>query len=136
MNNKIFFSILILLIIGAGAFAWYSSSQSTSDQSMTKPEEAQQQNQIKEQKQLPDTTAQTISVDELAQHNNEDSCWIVYQGQVYDITSFLPEHPGTAAAIRPSCGNQDFESNFENQHGMSKVDMFMEVSTLVGDLAS
>ena len=27
-------------------------------------------------------------------HNKEDDCWTVYQGKVYDVTSYLDYHPG------------------------------------------
>ncbi|KAL4955419.1 FMN-dependent dehydrogenase-domain-containing protein [Aspergillus filifer] len=35
----------------------------------------------------------------VATHDSRSSCWIVIQGQVYDLTSFLDEHPGGAAVI-------------------------------------
>ena len=37
-----------------------------------------------------------ISVSEVRRHSSSDSCWIVVDGQVYDMTSFAPNHPGGA----------------------------------------
>ena len=31
---------------------------------------------------------------EVATHNAADDCWIVISGKVYDITGWLPYHPG------------------------------------------
>eukprot|EP01130_Rhizamoeba_saxonica_P017108 TRINITY_DN8141_c0_g1_i1.p1 TRINITY_DN8141_c0_g1~~TRINITY_DN8141_c0_g1_i1.p1 ORF type:complete len:141 (-),score=28.58 TRINITY_DN8141_c0_g1_i1:28-450(-) len=35
-----------------------------------------------------------VTVSELSLHNKIDDCWIALQGQVFDITQFLPYHPG------------------------------------------
>ncbi|KAK9910117.1 hypothetical protein M0R45_034092 [Rubus argutus] len=32
--------------------------------------------------------------DEVAQHKYKKDCWIIVSGKVYDVTSFLEEHPG------------------------------------------
>ena len=33
-------------------------------------------------------------MDEVAQHNTEQSAWFVHEGSVYDATPYLEEHPG------------------------------------------
>ncbi|KAJ8128604.1 hypothetical protein O1611_g5032 [Lasiodiplodia mahajangana] len=35
-----------------------------------------------------------LSGPEVAKHDNKDSCWVVIHGKAYDVTEFLPEHPG------------------------------------------
>lgn len=40
---------------------------------------------------------------EVALHNSERSCWLVLRGQVYDVTAFIPVHPG-GRAILQGCG--------------------------------
>ena len=37
---------------------------------------------------------EVFSMAEVAKHNSADSCWLVIDGEVYDVTSFLQEHPG------------------------------------------
>lgn len=75
-----------------------------------------------------------ISLSELSKHNSQQDCWVAYDGKVYDITSFLPRHPGSAAAIAPYCGTSDeFTQAFTKQHGTSKVGMLMKVGTFIGD---
>ena len=76
-----------------------------------------------------------ISLTTLAAHDTKDDCWVVYKGKVYDITSFLPKHAGGTTAISRYCGKEGFESAFQKQHGNSKADLFMKVTTYEGDLA-
>ncbi len=62
-----------------------------------------------------------ISRAELAKHNTQSDCWIGYKGTVYDVTSWLPRHPGSAGAIAPFCGTADeFAAAFNKQHGTSR----------------
>ena len=37
--------------------------------------------------------------EEIMKHNTENDCWIVLQGNVVDITSWLPLHPGGSDTI-------------------------------------
>ena len=39
-----------------------------------------------------------LSTEEIAKHNSIDDCWIVVDGQVWDLTEFAPEHPGGAGS--------------------------------------
>ena len=34
---------------------------------------------------------------EVAKHNNKDDCWVIIHGRAYDVTEFMPEHPGTVS---------------------------------------
>ncbi|MEK6925267.1 MAG: cytochrome b5-like heme/steroid binding domain-containing protein [Nanoarchaeota archaeon] len=75
-----------------------------------------------------------VGSETLLEHNIVDDCWVGYDGKVYDVTSFLPRHPGSAVAIIPYCGTyEEFTNAFEGQHGTSKVSNLMKVGTLIGD---
>lgn len=54
-----------------------------------------------------------FTLSEVAKHNNEDSCWIVIRGKVYDVTDFLDEHPGGDSVLLDVAGKdgtEDFDS--------------------------
>jgi len=48
-------------------------------------------------------TNKTYTLEEVAKHNNEDDCWTVIDGGIYDITSYIPRHPGDSEILR-ACG--------------------------------
>lgn len=62
------------------------------------------------------TSVKSYSLSEIAVHNNKTSCWTTIEGKVYDITSYVPRHPGGEANILKVCG-KDGSSLFGNQHG-------------------
>ena len=85
--------------------------------------------------QAPDSELQVISPGELAKHQAENDCWVAFQGRAYDLTSWLPKHPGSAGAISPYCGTMGFEAAFGQQHGNSKTSLLMMEGKLMGKIA-
>ena len=84
---------------------------------------------------LATSPALTISEIDLATHTSASNCWVGYMGKVYDLTAWLPQHPGSASAIIPYCGTaKQFEEAFTKQHGTSQVETMMRESTYKGDL--
>lgn len=54
---------------------------------------------------------------QLASHNNKQDCWILYQGHIYNITSFFGSHPGGDTIMLTYCGGDataGFNSKEEN----------------------
>jgi len=49
------------------------------------------------------------TMEEVAKHNNKQSCWVVLDGKVLDVTSFLSEHPGGELAILTFAGKDATE---------------------------
>lgn len=45
-----------------------------------------------------------VSIEELKKHDNEENPWFVVNGEVYDGTAFLKEHPGGAQSIISAAG--------------------------------
>jgi cytochrome b involved in lipid metabolism len=40
-----------------------------------------------------------LTAEEVVKHRSPSSCWIVVDGKVYDVTSYMSEHPGGAAVL-------------------------------------
>ncbi|SNX83136.1 probable cytochrome b5 [Melanopsichium pennsylvanicum] len=53
---------------------------------------------------------------ELKKHKSEDSAWVVVDGKVYDVTSFLDDHPGGKKILLKNCG-KDASESFWTYHG-------------------
>ncbi|MDB5190027.1 MAG: conserved rane protein of unknown function [Parcubacteria group bacterium] len=52
---------------------------------------------------------------QVATHNTSNSCWAIINGNVYDLTKWIPQHPGGEGPILSLCG-KDGTSMFEAQH--------------------
>ena len=61
----------------------------------------------------PTTDVKTYSAEELALHNTEQDCWLLIDGKIYDVTEFIPSHPG-GQAILQGCG-KDATTFFESR---------------------
>lgn len=64
----------------------------------------------------PGETAGGITLEAIAQHSARESCWTAINGSVYDLTSWIPKHPGGEQAILQLCG-KDGSAKFNGQHG-------------------
>ncbi|CAJ2501014.1 Uu.00g038670.m01.CDS01 [Anthostomella pinea] len=54
-------------------------------------------------------TDKIISAEEVIKHTTPESCWVVLYGNVYDVTSFLPSHPGGSKIILQLAGRDATE---------------------------
>ncbi|KAF8995478.1 fumarate reductase [Cyathus striatus] len=55
------------------------------------------------------------TMEEVAKHNRKDDIWVVVDGQVLDVTNFLPDHPGGEKAILLYAG-RDATEEFNMLH--------------------
>lgn len=80
---------------------------------------------------------QTVyTAEEVAEHASTDDLWVVLDGKVYDITSWLPQHPGGAAVLLRYPG-LEFEERFLRKHGSNSERQYAILETLyIGDLAA
>ncbi len=94
-------------------------------------------NQKQDTKSIASVTASNqppVSRVDLNKHNQMNDCWVAYQQKVYDITAWLPRHPGSAEAILPYCGTaEEFEQAFTEKHGTSKAKLLMKVGVFIGE---
>ncbi len=62
------------------------------------------------------STAKTYILAQVATHKDATSCWTTINGSVYDVTSWISQHPGGQQAILGLCGIDGSEA-FNGQHG-------------------
>lgn len=61
-------------------------------------------------------TIQEYTMEEVKAHNTKDSCWLVMEGNVYDVTKFLDDHPGGANLILDETGKDATEAFDDAEH--------------------
>lgn len=62
------------------------------------------------------SSAGSYTMADVAAHNTQQSCWTAINGSVYNVTSWISQHPGGRQAIISLCG-KDGSSAFDGQHG-------------------
>ncbi|KIX06001.1 uncharacterized protein Z518_03975 [Rhinocladiella mackenziei CBS 650.93] len=58
---------------------------------------------------------------EVAKHNSRESCWVIVQGRVYDVTDYLDNHPG-GSAILLKYGGKDATAIYEPNHAEGTIE--------------
>jgi L-lactate dehydrogenase (cytochrome) len=51
---------------------------------------------------------------DVEEHNSQASCSVIIEGQAYDLTEFLDQHPGGAAVILRYAGKVCVASRWED----------------------
>uniref|UniRef100_A0A1J3EAJ8 Cytochrome B5-like protein n=1 Tax=Noccaea caerulescens TaxID=107243 RepID=A0A1J3EAJ8_NOCCA len=69
-----------------------------------------------------DSKPKSYSKSEIAAHNKRDDCWIIIKDKVYDITSYVEEHPG-GDAILDHAGDDSTDGFYGPQHATRVFDM-------------
>jgi cytochrome b involved in lipid metabolism len=92
------FIISTILFWLALIFFWISSARDPVPKNIAEPA-------------IQDTPAITpahkgYTLTEVALHYREIDCWMAIEGQVYDVTSYLPSHPSDPALFLPWCGKE------------------------------
>lgn len=99
MNKKIIISAIVILII-LGVFIFFKSQRTAPVTVMP----------------IPQVSSEGFALADVAKHANASSCWTAVAGQVYDMTTWIAEHPGGESAILGMCG-KDGTQDFMDQHG-------------------
>ncbi|KAK7245454.1 hypothetical protein RIF29_40300 [Crotalaria pallida] len=78
-----------------------------------------------------DKASKSFSKTEVSLHNKREDCWIIIKNKVYDVTSYVEEHPG-GDAILAHAGDDSTEGFFGPQHATRVFDMIEDF--YIGDL--
>ncbi len=87
-------AVIVGVVLAIGVFVFYISSEPAS------PPQSDNSQTIAENSSTPD---KIISKETIAKHNTQTDCWTIVNGSVYDITPYVPSHPGGAEILR-ACG--------------------------------
>ncbi|PSS12257.1 hypothetical protein M430DRAFT_68523 [Amorphotheca resinae ATCC 22711] len=68
---------------------------------------------------------------DVGKHNSRESCWVIVHGKAYDVTEFLPEHPGGPKIILKYAG-KDATEEFDPIHPPDTLDKYLDKSKHLG----
>jgi len=74
----------------------------------------------------------SYSMEEVANHTTKESCWVVLDGKVLDVTNFLPDHPGGELAIL-TFGGKDATAEFNMIHPPDVIGKYAP-DAVIGDV--
>ena len=77
------------------------------------------------------TTPCNTTFPTVAKHNTAESCWVVLYGAVYDVTRFLPSHPGGVKAILRLAG-QDATEEYDPVHPPGVLEEYLRPEERLG----
>jgi cytochrome b involved in lipid metabolism len=58
----------------------------------------------------PAPTQTTYTTTLVAQHSSVSDCWLIINNKIYDVTDYIPFHPGGTNTIRPWCGKESTQA--------------------------
>ncbi|KAF2029772.1 cytochrome b2 [Setomelanomma holmii] len=79
------------------------------------------------------TLNESLSFGHVKSHNSRESCWVVIQDRVWDVTDFLRAHPGGAEVILEYAG-QDAKEIYEEIHASGMLEETLTSDRLIGNL--
>lgn len=102
MNKSSIIAVVLvaaLVLVGGGLF--FLSGDDNSDS--VNSSEPQQEVGYEATVENPEEELGSFSAADVATHNTEDDCWTIIDGKVYDITLYIPRHPGGSTVLL-ACG--------------------------------
>ncbi|MED6111068.1 hypothetical protein PIB30_049015 [Stylosanthes scabra] len=68
--------------------------------------------------------AKIYTFEEVGKYNQKDDCWIIIHGKVYDVTSFLYDHPGGGDVFLVAPDEKDASVGFDEVgHSEAAIEM-------------
>lgn len=106
MSNKKLAAVLVIIavVLLGGFVLWkfvFDKPTSITETTDTTPSSAN--TQATQGASATEQSAQTYTAAQVAEHSTENNCWTIINGSVYNITSYVPVHPG-GNEILQACG--------------------------------
>lgn len=137
MNTKsIGIFIAVVVVVLAGGIAYMQTKESgTSTPAMENGDTMASSTPSVDTTGSGDTATPTsYTAAEVALHKDGESCWTIIDGNVYDLTQWIPQHPGGAQAILGLCGRDGTEA-FHGQHDDAKRQADILATFKIGTLS-
>ncbi len=114
--------------IGVARTSQNSENQNTENQKVSQTETIAPAGSLAPQPPPISADRATLDPTEIGKHNSQSDCWFIINSKVYNVTNYLPKHPGGIEAISLYCG-KDATQAFSQQHGRapyigSSLDLF------------
>lgn len=74
-----------------------------------------------------------LTYKEVSNHTLKDDCWVIVHGKVYDVTTFLDEHPGGSAIILKYAG-RDATKAFDPIHPSDTLTKYLPQEFHLGEV--
>lgn len=88
MNKSIIGAVIVVLVSTGAILVAFQSGSNDAAEEVTEASTSQ---------------ANLYSAEDVAAHATETDCWAIIDGSVYDITEYIPRHPGGDDILR-ACG--------------------------------
>lgn len=75
----------------------------------------------------------SIDLDEFLKHNSKEDCWIAINNKIYDVTDFIPNHPGGESPLITHAG-YDATKIYEKLHPKGTIEKFLPEENFKGFL--
>ncbi len=77
--------------------------------------------------------SEQLTGEEVAKHSSEKDCWVIVNGRAYDVTEFMPEHPGGAKIILKYAG-KDATETYAPIHPPDTLDKYLPKDKHLGEV--
>jgi cytochrome b involved in lipid metabolism len=77
------------------------------------------------------------TLEQVAEHDRLDDCWMAIEGKVYDFTGYVGQHPTPPAILEPWCGKEATEGMRTKGYGRDHSERAWQMAEqyLIGTLA-
>jgi cytochrome b involved in lipid metabolism len=137
MNKNILIGIIIVIVLIIGGFIIFNN-QSANPNTYPSPTETSEATTTDKatttDNSVASSTAKTYAMAEVITHNSATSCWATIDGNVYNLTTWIKQHPGGEQAILSICG-KDGTQAFHAQHGTQQKQADILVTFKIGTLS-
>lgn len=113
--------VIFMSVVFVGGFIQKTNSESKATNNSTSTKSAS-----------TNTPTQAYTIDDVAKHSSVGNCWLIINNNVYDVSSYLGQHPGGASTIIPYCGKEATHA-FDTQDRGSRGGHSRSASNMLAD---